>query len=77
VTNKFYLTRNKNKTLFNLTLSALLNEAKLIIKNNKPFSALVRALFIFIIFNNFLGLFPYIFTRTRHITVTLVMSSTI
>lgn len=29
------------------------------------------SLFSLILFNNFLGLFPYIFTRTRHITLTL------
>lgn len=29
------------------------------------------SLFYFILLNNFLGLFPYIFTRTRHITITL------
>ena len=31
--------------------------------------------FIFIILNNFIGLFPYIFTRTRHIITTLTLSS--
>lgn len=32
------------------------------------------SLFTFILFNNFLGLFPYIFTRTRHITITLSLA---
>jgi F-type H+-transporting ATPase subunit a len=32
---------------------------------------LVIALFLFILFNNFIGLFPYIFTATRHLAVTL------
>lgn len=32
---------------------------------------LVIALFLFILFNNFVGLFPYIFTATRHLAVTL------
>lgn len=31
------------------------------------------ALFALIIFNNFLGLFPYIFTRTRHIILSLTL----
>jgi len=30
--------------------------------------------FLFIIFNNFLGLFPYIFTSTSHITITLSLA---
>lgn len=32
------------------------------------------SLFILILFNNFLGLFPYIFTRTRHLTLTLTLA---
>lgn len=32
------------------------------------------SLFSLILFNNFLGLFPYIFTRTRHITFTLSLA---
>lgn len=32
------------------------------------------SLFSFILLNNFLGLFPYIFTRTRHITLTLTLA---
>jgi F0F1-type ATP synthase, subunit a len=32
------------------------------------------SLFSFILFNNFLGLFPYIFTRTRHIILTLTLA---
>lgn len=32
------------------------------------------SLFSLILFNNFLGLFPYIFTRTRHITLTLSLA---
>lgn len=32
------------------------------------------SLFSLILFNNFLGLFPYIFTRTRHLTFTLTLA---
>ena len=32
------------------------------------------SLFSLIIFNNFLGLFPYIFTRTSHLTITLSLA---
>lgn len=32
------------------------------------------SLFSLILFNNFLGLFPYIFTRTRHLTLTLTLA---
>ena len=32
------------------------------------------SLFSLILFNNFLGLFPYIFTRTSHLTITLTLA---
>jgi len=32
------------------------------------------SLFSFILFNNFIGLFPYIFTRTSHLTLTLSLA---
>lgn len=37
-------------------------------------SLLFCSLFIFILFNNFLGLFPYIFTRSRHLVFSLSLS---
>lgn len=49
------------------------NEFKNLIKTeeSKGRTILFISLFIFIIFNNFIGLFPYIFTCTRHISLTL------
>lgn len=48
------------------------NEFKLLIGNNyKGRTLIFIRLFTIILFNNFLGLFPYIFTRTRHIRITL------
>ena len=32
------------------------------------------SIFFFIIFSNFIGLIPYIFTRTRHLSITLVLA---
>ncbi|RNL64787.1 F0F1 ATP synthase subunit A, partial [Citrobacter sp. MH181794] len=32
------------------------------------------SLFSLILFNNFIGLFPYIFTRTSHLTLTLTLA---
>lgn len=43
--------------------------------NFKPGLTLIFiSLFFYVVFNNFLGLFPYIFTRTSHITLTLALS---
>ena len=32
------------------------------------------SIFFFILFSNFIGLIPYIFTRTRHLSITLVLA---
>lgn len=43
--------------------------------NFKPGLTLIFiSLFFYVVFNNFLGLFPYIFTSTSHITLTLALS---
>lgn len=57
---------NKLFNYIHLELKILLNRGK----NTFIFVSL----FIFILFNNFLGLFSYIFTRTRHLTLTLTLS---
>lgn len=49
--------------------SVLINNVKI-----KGRTLIFISLFSIIIFNNFLGLFPYIFTRTRHIVFTLSLA---
>jgi F-type H+-transporting ATPase subunit a len=41
---------------------------------NKGNSFILTSLFLIILINNFLGLFPYIFTSTRHLTLTLTLA---
>lgn len=58
---------------------------QIIVKLHREFKILINSpyngrtlifisLFSIILFNNFLGLFPYIFTRTRHIVITLTLA---
>lgn len=51
-------------------------EFKIILKNNFNMNNLLFyiSLFLFIIINNFIGLFPYIFTRSRHLIYSLRLS---
>nr|YP_010547222.1 ATP synthase F0 subunit 6 [Odontocimbex svenhedini]UYK52161.1 ATP synthase F0 subunit 6 [Odontocimbex svenhedini] len=60
-----------NKTLINIHL-----ELKSLLKNflNKGNTIIFSSIFLLIIFNNFLGLFPYIFTSTSHLTFSLSLS---
>lgn len=54
----------------------LSKEFNLILKSSqiKRTSLFFISLFIFILFNNIIRLFPYIFSRTRHLTLTLSLS---
>lgn len=49
------------------------NEFKILLKNtnSKGATLIIISLFRLILFNNFLGLFPYIFTASSHLTITL------
>lgn len=42
--------------------------------NQKGITLIFVSLFSLILFNNFIGLFPYIFTRTSHLTLTLTLA---
>nr|AEP27500.1 ATP synthase F0 subunit 6 [Strophosoma melanogrammum] len=64
-----------NMLWIKLTLT-LHNEFKNLIKTNefKGSTLIFMSLFTLILFNNFLGLFPYIFTCTSHMSLTLALS---
>ena len=43
-------------------------------KEGKPYFSFIFAIFMFVLFGNFLGMSPYSFTYTSHIAVTLAMA---
>nr|QVL27762.1 ATP synthase F0 subunit 6 [Monopis longella] len=67
--NRFLLMWNNLFTILHLEFKTLLKSNKM---NGMTF--IFISLFIFVMFNNFLGLFPYIFTSTSHLTLTLTLS---
>nr|YP_010947310.1 ATP synthase F0 subunit 6 [Dalailama vadim]WGO62337.1 ATP synthase F0 subunit 6 [Dalailama vadim] len=72
----FWLIPNRHFFFWNFILNKLHNEFKTLLKNNyfNGSTFIFISLFSFILFNNFLGLFPYIFTSTSHLTLTLSIS---
>nr|YP_010177571.1 ATP synthase F0 subunit 6 [Aporia largeteaui]QST15296.1 ATP synthase F0 subunit 6 [Aporia largeteaui] len=72
----FWLIPNRHFILWKFITMKLHNEFKILlnIKNNKGSTFIFISLFSFILFNNFLGLFPYIFTSTSHLTISLTLS---
>lgn len=72
----FWLIPNRHHLIWNFILLKLHNEFKTLLKNNyfKGSTFIFTSIFFFILFNNFLGLFPYIFTSTSHLTLSLSIS---
>nr|YP_010726195.1 ATP synthase F0 subunit 6 [Neodiprion huizeensis]WDY84631.1 ATP synthase F0 subunit 6 [Neodiprion huizeensis] len=74
----FWMIMSRKKILFTKLINKLYKEIKILSGKNKMNSNLLfTSLFIFILFNNFLGLFPYIFTSTSHLTISLSLSLTL
>nr|QGA73981.1 ATP synthase F0 subunit 6 [Chrysomela populi] len=71
----FWLIPSRLNMLWLKISLTLYKEFKIILNKNSQESTLIFiTLFMFILMNNFLGLFPYIFTSTSHMTLTLSMA---
>nr|AVV61635.1 ATP synthase F0 subunit 6 [Orybina plangonalis] len=73
----FWLISNRHFFLWKFIMFKLYNEFKTLMGNNMFSSSstfIFISLFSFVLFNNFLGLFPYIFTSTSHLTLSLSIS---
>nr|AHN52519.1 ATP synthase F0 subunit 6 [Asota plana lacteata] len=72
----FWLIPNRHYFFWNFILFKLHNEFKTLLKNNyfQGSTFIFISMFSFVLFNNFLGLFPYIFTKTSHLTLSLSIS---
>nr|YP_010932201.1 ATP synthase FO subunit 6 [Fentonia ocypete]WKR35974.1 ATP synthase FO subunit 6 [Fentonia ocypete] len=72
----FWLIPNRHHFFWNFILLKLHNEFKTLLKNNyfQGSTFIFISMFSFVLFNNFLGLFPYIFTSTSHLTLSLSIS---
>nr|YP_009349939.1 ATP synthase F0 subunit 6 [Kuwayamaea chinensis]AQM40113.1 ATP synthase F0 subunit 6 [Kuwayamaea chinensis] len=72
----FWLLPSRFSIIWCNILMTLHKEFKLLIGYNKNLGAtlIFTSLFSFILFNNFLGLFPYIFTSSSHLSMTLTLA---
>nr|AND96306.1 ATP synthase F0 subunit 6 [Coprophanaeus sp. BMNH679884] len=72
----YWLIPSRYNFLWNKIILTLHNEFKILLGNNKikGSTLIFISLFSMIMFNNFLGLFPYIFTSTSHLILTLTLA---
>nr|QVM79222.1 ATP synthase F0 subunit 6 [Dorcasomus pinheyi] len=71
----FWLIPSRFNMLWIMIIYTLHKEFKILIGKNSSGSTLIFiSLFSLILFNNFLGLFPYIFTSTSHMVLTLTLA---
>nr|YP_010852760.1 ATP synthase F0 subunit 6 [Neope ramosa]WGL40127.1 ATP synthase F0 subunit 6 [Neope ramosa] len=75
----FWFLPNRYFMMWNFISSKLHNEFKTLMGPNSfnGSTFIFISLFFFILFNNFLGLFPYIFTSTSHLNLSLTLSLTL
>lgn len=69
----FWVQPNRFSKLFNIVASQLNTEFKILVGPSASFghTIIFIGVFIFIFFNNFIGLAPYIFTSSSHLSMTL------
>lgn len=72
----YWLIPNRFQIIWNNVLLTLHKEFKTLLGTNghNGRTLIFISLFSLIIYNNFLGLFPYIFTSTSHLTLTLTLA---
>lgn len=72
----FWLIPSRWNTLWNWLINTLYKEFKILIKSSSSLGRrlIFIRLFNLILLNNFIGLFPYIFTSSRHIRFSLTIS---
>lgn len=72
----FWVENNRSRKFFSLISSQLHNEFKILVGTRGPqgHTLIFITLFLFILFNNFLGLAPYVFTASSHLAITLALS---
>lgn len=74
---QYWLIPSRYIIFWNLIIKFIYKEFKILISYSYSNIIILITLFLIILFNNFIGLFPYIFTASRHIRFCLSLSLTI
>nr|QPT74076.1 ATP synthase F0 subunit 6 [Micadina brachyptera] len=76
LTNIYWLMNNRYSMMWSMPMNILKKEFKILLKpkTNKGTTLIFISLFVLIMINNLMGLFPYMFTSTSHLTMTLTLA---
>ena len=74
---QFWLIPSRYIILWNIIINFIYKEFKILISYSYSNIIILLRLFIIILTNNFMGLFPYVFTASRHIRFCLTLSITL
>nr|YP_004021394.1 ATP synthase F0 subunit 6 [Phobaeticus serratipes]BAJ24534.1 ATP synthase F0 subunit 6 [Phobaeticus serratipes] len=70
----FWLMNNRYFLIWKKPINIMNNELNMMIKKNKGSTLMFISLFMLIMLSNMMGLFPYIFTSTSHLVMTLTLT---
>nr|YP_009727909.1 ATP synthase F0 subunit 6 [Notonecta montandoni]QHZ87284.1 ATP synthase F0 subunit 6 [Notonecta montandoni] len=71
----YWLIPTRYNAMMNMVMEKLHSEFKMLMSESKKgFTLMFVSLFMFILFNNLMGLLPYIFTSSSHLTFTMTMA---
>nr|UPL65911.1 ATPase subunit 6 [Pilophorus typicus] len=71
----FWIIPSQTQIMLNMIINQLYMEMKTLLgKNSKGFTLLIISMFMFILTNNMMGLLPYIFTSSSHLSYTLTLA---
>uniref|UniRef100_UPI0030DF1FE8 ATP synthase F0 subunit 6 n=1 Tax=Neohirasea hongkongensis TaxID=1461108 RepID=UPI0030DF1FE8 len=76
LTNIYWMMNNRYTSMWLLPMNILNKEFKILLnpKTNKGTTLIFISIFTLIMLNNIMGLFPYLFTSTSHLTMTLTLA---
>nr|BAJ24560.1 ATP synthase F0 subunit 6 [Neohirasea japonica] len=76
LTNIYWMMNNRYTLMWLMPMNILNKEFKILLnpKTNKGMTLIFISIFTLIMLNNIMGLFPYLFTSTSHLTMTLTLA---
>nr|YP_011010437.1 ATP synthase F0 subunit 6 [Halovelia malaya]WPW47052.1 ATP synthase F0 subunit 6 [Halovelia malaya] len=70
----YWMMSSRYTKIYQIIYKTLHNEFKMLLKKSQGLTLMMTSLFMFILMNNIMGLLPYIFTSSSHLTFSLTMS---